>query len=105
MKDNTLRRSLSERKIAKKDRREKTRSEHLDNSLTPISIIGGEAKPEVMTEYEAGTLDRPGRGKKTKFWKLKVKSTKILFQQYESIQYAIFLYYVLQQTPALTPAF
>ena len=74
MKDNTLRRSLSERKIAKKDRSEKTRSEHLDHSMTPISIIGGEAKPDCLPEYETGTLDRSGRSKKTKFWKLKVKT-------------------------------
>ena len=87
-----MRRSLSERKIAKKERKEKTRSAPFDNSMTPISIIGGDPKLESMNDYlDNGTLEQPGRGKKTKFWKLKVKSTKTLFQQYESIQYATFL--------------
>ena len=71
----SLRRSFSERKIAKKDRKEKTRSAQLDNSMTPISIIGGEQQPETMNGYmESGTLELPARGKKTKFWKLKVFS-------------------------------
>ena len=78
MKETSLRRSLSERKIAKKDRKEKTRSAHLDNSLTPISIIGGEQQAETMNGYPestGGTLDHSVRGsKKTKFWKLKVFS-------------------------------
>ena len=79
MKETSLRRSLSERKIAKKDRKEKTRSAHLDNSMTPISIIGGEQQPETMNGYvEHGTLDHQARGKKTKFWNLKVISMKSL---------------------------
>ena len=79
MKETSLRRSLSERKIAKKDRKEKTRSAHLDNSLTPISIIGGEQQqPETMNGFsENGTLEHPARGKKTKFWKLKVFSLSV----------------------------
>ena len=75
----SLRRSFSERKIAKKDRKEKTRSAQLDNSMTPISIIGGEQQPETMNGYmENGTLELPARGKKTKFWKLKVFSDQSL---------------------------
>ena len=75
----SLRRSFSERKIAKKDRKEKTRSAQLDNSMTPISIIGGEQQPETMNgSMESGTLELPTRGKKTKFWKLKVFSDQSL---------------------------
>ena len=73
MKETSLRRSLSERKIAKKERKEKTRSAPFDNSMTPISIIGGDPKLDNMNDYlDNGTLEQPGRGKKTKFWKLKV---------------------------------
>ena len=73
MKDISLRRSLSERKLAKKERKDKTQSVHMERSLTPISIIGEKKKDDpVMNgggDSEFGTLN----GKKKKFWKLKVR--------------------------------
>lgn len=78
MKDISLRRSLSERKLAKKERKDKTQSVHMERSLTPISIIGEKKKEDpVMNgggDSEFGTLN----GKKKKFWKLKVRHLNIV---------------------------
>ena len=73
MKDLSLRRSLSERKLAKKERKDKTRSAHFERSLTPISIIGEKREnstpPSTMNgDVDYGTIG----GKRNKFWKLKV---------------------------------
>ena len=73
MKDLSLRRSLSERKLAKKERKDKTRSAHFERSLTPISIIGEKREnstpPTTMNgDVDYGTIG----GKRNKFWKLKV---------------------------------
>ena len=69
MKEISLRRSLSERKLAKKKDKNS-----LDRSLTPISIIGDKrAEEPIMTgdsDNGVGTLDI--RLRKNKFWKLKV---------------------------------
>ena len=73
MKDFSLRRSLSERKLGKKERKEKTQSVNFERSLTPISIIGekkgGESMMNGDTEH---TITNDARNKKNKFWKLKV---------------------------------
>ena len=69
MKDISLRRSLSDRKLAKKDK-----ARTLDRSLTPISIIGEKNSEEHQNmaddSMEYSTADN--RLKKNKFWKLKV---------------------------------
>ena len=78
MKDISMRRSLSERKLVKKERKEKARSAHLDRSLTPISIIG-EKKPEeagmmnVDSDYGTMSSTMDSRSRKNKLWKLKVR--------------------------------
>ena len=81
MKEISMRRSLSERKLAKKERKEMARSAHFDRSLTPISIIGDKKPDETNTmsggDSDYGTLNSGGgtletRSRKNKFWKLKV---------------------------------
>ena len=78
MKDLSLRRSLSERKLAKKERKDKTRSAHFDRSMTPISIIGEKKKEELTTssnmneDVDYGTIG----GRRNKFWKLKVTDSQ-----------------------------
>ena len=73
MKDFSLRRSLSERKLGKKERKEKTQSVNFERSLTPISIIGEKKGGESMVNGDTDhTMTNDARSKKKKFWKLKV---------------------------------
>ena len=73
MKDLSLRRSLSERKLAKRDRKDKARSAHFERSLTPISIIGEKKENSTPNSTMNGEVDYGTMGgKRNKFWKLKV---------------------------------
>ena len=75
MKDFSLRRSLSERKLAKKDRKDKTQSVNFERSLTPISIIGEKKGEDSMMnggDSDQTMMTSDARNKKNKFWKLKV---------------------------------
>ena len=73
MKDLSLRRSLSERKLAKRDRKDKARSAHFERSLTPISIIGEKKETSTPNSTMNGEVDYGTMGgKRNKFWKLKV---------------------------------
>ena len=73
MKDLSLRRSLSERKLAKRDRKDKARSAHFERSLTPISIIGEKKENSTPNSTMNGDVDYGTMGgKRNKFWKLKV---------------------------------
>ena len=79
MKDFSLRRSLSERKLAKKERKDKTQSVNFERSLTPISIIGDKKGEDSMMnggDSDHTMMTSDARNKKNKFWKLKV----ILYQ-------------------------
>ena len=82
MKDISMRRSLSERKLVKKERKEKARSAHFDRSLTPISIIGEKKAEEsrIMngdSDYGTMSSTMESRSRKNKFWKLKVRHCNI----------------------------
>ena len=78
MKDLSLRRSLSERKLAKKDRKEKARSAHFERSLTPISIIGEKKENSTPNSTMNGEVDYGTMGgKRNKFWKLKVTNVNV----------------------------
>ena len=73
MKDLSLRRSLSERKLAKRDRKDKARGAHFERSLTPISIIGEKKESSTPNSTMNGEVDYGTMGgKRNKFWKLKV---------------------------------
>ena len=69
MKEISLRRSLSDRKLAKKDKKRQ-----LDRSLTPISIIGEKHSDEHNNMTDEMEYATDNRLKKNKFWKLKVRS-------------------------------
>ena len=78
MKDLSLRRSLSERKLAKRDRKDKARSAHFERSLTPISIIGEKKENSTPNSTMNGEVDYGTMGgKRNKFWKLKVTNVNV----------------------------
>ena len=78
MKDLSLRRSLSERKLAKRDRKDKARSAHFERSLTPISIIGEKKENSTPNSTMNGDVDYGTMGgKRDKFWKLKVTNVNV----------------------------
>ena len=77
MKDLSLRRSLSERKLAKRDRKDKARR-HFERSLTPISIIGEKKENSTPNSTMNGDVDYGTMGgKRNKFWKLKVTNVNV----------------------------